>query len=170
MREFHAAGEGSHTSMPMPDELEGAEGDASAKPGPTTSFTRHMSAAAVGGVPVVPDSASASPCLNDFTSTTLVFASGAKAVFIVSSQASSVGAGGGAGGVGAGAGLSPPPQAATSTPADPTAQAQKSWRTRRAAAEVARASAAAHCGKGPMRLSPVLCAATCTIVRTRAEQ
>jgi len=41
-----------------------------------------------GGVPVVPDNAMGSPALNDLTSSTVVFASGLNAAFIVSSQVS----------------------------------------------------------------------------------
>ena len=48
MRSFHSACEGSHTSMPMPSEYERALRSFSAvTPGPTSSLTRHMSAAAV---------------------------------------------------------------------------------------------------------------------------
>ena len=49
------------------------------------------------GVAGVPDSASASPFLKALTATTVVLASGLKAVFMVSSHASAVGAGAGAG-------------------------------------------------------------------------
>src|SRR5215831_4144008 len=84
---FHALGVGSHTSIPMPGEVEGAP-DPSWNPGPTTILTKHKSAAAVGGVGVagVPDNARESPCLNAWTSTTLVLESGLKAVFIESSH------------------------------------------------------------------------------------
>ena len=121
MRSFHAAGAGSQTSMPMPAEVDGALA-APGLPGPTTNFTRQTSAAAAGGVPVVPDSASGSPCLNDLTSTTVVLASGLNAVFMLSLQVSAT-AGAGAG---AGAGLSLPPQAARSAPVDAAAHAAQS--------------------------------------------
>jgi hypothetical protein len=126
---FQAVVAGSHTSMPMPAELEGALADASAKPGPTTSLTRHRSVAAVGGVPVVPGSARGSPCLNDLTSTTVVSASGLNAAFMLSSQLSN--AAGGAGvGAGAGAGLSLPPQPVMRAPLAAAAQAKDSSRSR----------------------------------------
>src|SRR5687768_3350194 len=111
MRSFHAVGAGSHTSIPMPAEVDGASA-VPALPGPTTILTRHRSLPATGGAgdAGVAVSASGSPCLNDLTATTCVFASGLKAVFMLSSQVSATGAEAGAG-AGAEAGASsPPPQ------------------------------------------------------------
>ena len=74
------------------------------------------------GVVAVP-SVRASPFLNDLTSSTVVFASGLNAVFIVSSQVSATGAGAGAG---AGAALSSSPlQPATSTAASENKEATR---------------------------------------------
>src|SRR5262245_53738385 len=93
----------------MPVEVDGAPAGPGL-PGPTSSFTRHTSLAAVGGVGLVgvPDSASGSPFLKALTSVTVVLASGLKAVFIVSSHTKAVGAG-----VGVAAGALRPPQASS---------------------------------------------------------
>ena len=94
MRWFQLAFDGSQASMPMPADVDGAPAGP-ALPGPTINLTRQTSFTATGGVGVagVPDSASESPFLNDFTSVTVVFASGLNAVFSVSSQTSGVAAG-----------------------------------------------------------------------------
>src|ERR1700737_1969686 len=91
MRLFHALAAGSHNSTPMPGDVEGAVPAGSFgswNPGPTTILTRHRSAAALGGVPVLPGNASGSPCLKAFTRTLFVLGSGLKAVFILSSHTS----------------------------------------------------------------------------------
>ena len=59
-------------------------------PGPTSSLTRHMSAAAVIGV-AASGACSASPFFTARTATTVVLASGLKAVLMPSSQASGCG-------------------------------------------------------------------------------
>src|SRR5205085_4345211 len=75
-RLFQLADVGSHTSMPIPAEVDGAPAGPGL-PGPTLSFTKHMSLGAVGVEAVaVPPRSSASPFLNAFTARTLVFASG----------------------------------------------------------------------------------------------
>src|SRR6185295_7749492 len=65
MRLFQLAGAGSHTSMPIPGEVEGAPAGPGL-PGPTSSLTMQTSAAAIGvvgpGVPSV--SASLLECLD----------------------------------------------------------------------------------------------------------
>src|SRR5678815_5021109 len=103
MRPFQFAGEGSHTSMPIPAEVEGAEAGPGF-PGATLSLTRHRSFGATDGD--VPDNVNGSPFLNCLTSNTVVLASGLNAVLMLSSHVSAVGCGAGAG---AGAeSLSPP--------------------------------------------------------------
>src|SRR6476619_4107279 len=109
---FQLAAVGSQISMPIPGEVEGALA-APVLPGPTLSLTKQRSFAATGGVPVVPGKAIGSPALNDLTSSTVVFASGLNAVFIVSSQVSATGADTGA----SAALLSLPPQATGSADA-----------------------------------------------------
>jgi hypothetical protein len=75
-------------------------------PGPTWSFTKQRSFPAVGVVDVgVPVSRRESPFLNCFTNSTVVLASGVKAVFMESSQVSATGADAGAGVEG----VDPPP-------------------------------------------------------------
>src|SRR5712672_3239429 len=103
MRWFQFAGVGNQTSMPMPAEVEGALAGPGL-PGPMLSLTKQRSFAATGGAgdAAVPDRAIGSPFRNALTSVTVVFASGLKAVFIESSQASATGDGGGGGGVGVG--------------------------------------------------------------------
>src|SRR5262245_22592032 len=115
---FQFAGAGSQISIPMPAEVDGAPAGPGL-PGPTISFTRQTSLAAVGGggVAGAPDSASKSPFLKALTSVTVVLASGLKAVFIVSSHTKAVGAG-----VGAAASALLPPQASSNAAAAATSQ------------------------------------------------
>src|SRR4029078_10223492 len=89
MRSFQFAGAGSQTSMPIPSDQDFAVLSFSAvAPGPTSSLTRHRSAAAViGGLGTSP-AASSSPFLIARTARTIVFSSGRKAVLRPSSQAS----------------------------------------------------------------------------------
>jgi hypothetical protein len=88
MRSFQLEGAGSQTSMPMPSEYERAVLSFSAvAPGPTSSFTRQMSAAAVIGCGAS-GAFNSSPFLTWRTATTLVSSSGLKAVLIPSSQGS----------------------------------------------------------------------------------
>ena len=82
-----AGASAARSPMPMPGDVDGALAGPGL-PGPTLSLTKQRSFAATGGVPVVPDKAIGSPALNDLTSSTVVFASGLNAVFIVSSQVS----------------------------------------------------------------------------------
>src|SRR5216684_1549806 len=85
-RLFQLAGLGSHTSIPMPGEVDGAPAGPGF-PGPTFSSTMHRSLAAVTP-DAVPLTLISSLFLNAFTSVTVVFASGLNAVFIESSQVS----------------------------------------------------------------------------------
>src|SRR5690606_6856522 len=65
-------------------------------PGPTRSLTKHRSACAVNGLlGMIPPESNASPFLNDFTSKTLVKASGLNASFMLSSQLRATGSEGG---------------------------------------------------------------------------
>ncbi len=95
MRSFQLAAVGSHTSMPMPAEVDGAPAGPGF-PGPTRILTRQTSEGAVGGAGVagVFANAMASPALNDLTSNTVVSTSGLKAVLIPSSQDKPVAGGG----------------------------------------------------------------------------
>src|ERR1039458_7829661 len=105
MRWFQFAVVGSQTSIPMPAEVDGAPAGPGL-PGPTWSFTKQRSFPAVGVVDVgVPVSRRESPFLNCFTNSTVVLASGGKAVFMESSQVSATGADAGAGVEG----VDPPP-------------------------------------------------------------
>lgn len=64
MRSFQLSGLGSHTSMPMPGDVEGASAGPGL-PGPTLSLTTHTSDAAVRVLAVgAPDSSKGSPALN----------------------------------------------------------------------------------------------------------
>ena len=86
MRLFQLPGAGSQTSMPIPGEVDGAPAGPGL-PGPTSSLTMQTSLVAVGVVDVAaPLASNGSPFLNALTSNTLVLASGANPVFIVSLQ------------------------------------------------------------------------------------
>ena len=87
MRLFQLAGDGSHISMWIPEDVDRAPAGPGL-PGPIVSFTRHMSFAAMGGGgdAGVPASAKGSPFLNALTRVTVVFASGLNAVIMESSQ------------------------------------------------------------------------------------
>src|SRR5438552_4918234 len=88
MRSFQLACVGSQTSMPIPSEYERAALSFSAvTPGPTSSLTRHMSAAAVTGFGAS-TAISSSPFFTERTATTVVSASGRKAALMPSSHAS----------------------------------------------------------------------------------
>lgn len=86
MRWFQRSWLGSQTSMPMPSEVERAAAGPGL-PGPTLSLTRHRSAARVTAE-AESETKTLSPCLKRCTATTLVSASGWKADFRPSSQAS----------------------------------------------------------------------------------
>src|SRR5262249_6350496 len=92
MRPFQFAGDGSHISMWIPEEVERAPAGPGL-PGPMVSLTRHMSLSAVGGggVAGVPESAKGSPFLNAFTNVTVVFASGLNALIMELSHVSATG-------------------------------------------------------------------------------
>src|SRR5450432_4570512 len=112
--------------MPMPGEVDGALAGPGL-PGPTLSLTRHTSLVAIGVVAA--PSVRASPFLKDFTRSTVVLASGLKAVFVVSSQVSAVGTAAGAG-AGAGAGASLPPPHATGSTHDAARDSTRATRAR----------------------------------------
>src|SRR3954465_13684505 len=88
MRSFQLACVGSQTSMPMPSDQERAVLSFSAMaPGPTSSFTRQRSAAAVMGCDAS-GAFSSSPFLTSRTAMADVAAAGRKAVLMPSSQES----------------------------------------------------------------------------------
>ena len=71
-RLFQFAGLGSHTSIPIPAEVDGASAGPGF-PGPTFSFTKHMSLAAFGVCAVAePERTKGSPFANALTSYTVV--------------------------------------------------------------------------------------------------
>src|SRR6185369_12946684 len=92
MRPFQFAGDGSHISMWIPEDVERAPAGPGL-PGPMVSFTRHRSLIAIGGGgdAGVPESARGSPFLNALTKVTVVFLSGLNAAIMESSHFNAAG-------------------------------------------------------------------------------